>query len=281
MTDNSSSPSPSPSLSQVLVADGPVRLEVRNAVAHVRLNRPDNANAMNLSLLEELRDALMHCHANPEVRAVLITGAGRHFCAGGDVREFAAQASHLEPYLRRATALLHEATSLMINLHAPVIAAVHGNAAGGGGIGLVCSSDLVIAAESASFFQAVARVGMVPDAGSTVSLTRFIGQRRALELALTDRALTANEALTLGLINEVVPDEKLFERASEIADRLAHGPTRALAASKRLIWQAAGRSIEAAYVEEARTQSQLGATTDAHEGLAAVIERREPVFTGE
>ncbi|MHB8693660.1 MAG: enoyl-CoA hydratase/isomerase family protein [Solirubrobacteraceae bacterium] len=263
-----------------LAASDPVRLELRGSVAHVQLNRPQAANAMNLELLDGLRAALLTCHGDRRVRAVLLTGAGANFCAGGDVREFAAQRTNLDAHLRNATALLHAATTTMINLQAPVITAVQGHAAGGGGIGLVCSSDIVLAGESARFIQGAIRVGMVPDAGSTVTLTRLIGQRRALELALTNRALDAQEALALGLINEVVPDAGLAARALELAEDLAQGPTRALAAAKRLIWHGAGRSIEDAYVEEARTQAELGATSDALEGLAAVIERREPHFAG-
>ncbi len=255
----------------------PVLLDIDGDVARVRLNRPQASNALDTELLKVLHETLTEC---VEARAVLLSGEGRNFCAGGDVKAFAAQGERLPEYLREATDWLGKCTSALIRHPAPVIAAVRGYAAGGGGLGLVCASDLVLAAESARFVLGATRVGMAPDAGASVSLVQLVGLRRAMELALTNRVLLADEALELGLINRVVPDAQLDAEADALAHELAAGPTKALAATKRLIWDGLGAQLEERLADEGRTVSELGATADAREGLSAVIERREPRFTG-
>jgi len=157
---------------------------------------------------------------------------------------------------------------------------VHGYAAGGGGFGLVCASDLVVAGESARFLLGATRVGMAPDAGGSVTLAQLVGLRKAMEIALTNPTLTAAEALEIGLITRVVPDDAVLDEGRALARELADGPTRALAATKRLLWDGLGATVEARLPEESRTVSELSGTEDAREGLAAVIERREPKFVG-
>jgi 2-(1,2-epoxy-1,2-dihydrophenyl)acetyl-CoA isomerase len=255
-----------------------VLLELDRGVARLRLNRPEAANALDVELLRALEHAVRSCRGDRRVRAVLLSGEGRNFCAGGDVHAFAAAGERLPEYLRKATAHLQAAAGGLLELEAPVIALVQGYAAGGGGFGLVCAADLVLAGQSARFMLGATRVGMAPDAGLSVTLSRIIGHRRALELALTDRELSATEALELGLVTRVVPDARLREDGDALARRLADGPTLALAATKRLLWEGISASIEDALREEARTVSALGATADAREGLAAVIERRPPRF---
>jgi 2-(1,2-epoxy-1,2-dihydrophenyl)acetyl-CoA isomerase len=248
----------------------PVRLDIEQGVAHVRLNRPEASNALDLELLGALHGALTDCQ---EARAVLITGEGRNFCAGGDVKAFAAQGENLPDYLAEATDWLARCASALINLRAPVVTAVQGYAAGGGGVGLVCASDLVIAADSARFLLGATRVGMAPDAGATVTLAQIIGFRRAMELALTNRELDAREALALGLVNRVVPDGELAREATLLARALAAGPTEALGATKRLLWQGLGASVEDRLADEVRAVSELGGTAAARNALQAVIER--------
>jgi 2-(1,2-epoxy-1,2-dihydrophenyl)acetyl-CoA isomerase len=172
------------------------------------------------------------------------------------------------------------ATSALIGLNAPVIAAVHGYAAGGGGFGLVCAADLVVAAESAKFMSAAVRVGMAPDAGSTVTLTQLVGLRQAMKILLTNPTLSAAEALEIGVVTEVVPDDELAPRVRELADELAAGSPLALAATKRLVWAGVGATVHERLPEEARTVSELSGTADSLEGLAAVLERRDPTFLG-
>jgi len=266
---------------EVLIGDGPVLLELEPAgVARVRMNRPEAANGMNVELLRGLHEAIMRCHGDPRVRVVVLSGAGKNFCAGGDVRTFASKGEALPDYLREATSWLQLAAAALVQLGAPVIAQVQGFAAGGGGFGLVCAADLVVAAESARFFSGAVRVGMAPDAGTTVTLTQLVGLRQAQRILLTNPTLTAAEARDLGVITEVVPDDELGKRVDELAAELAGGAPRALAATKRLVWAGVGATLAERLPEEARTVSELSGSADAREGLAAVIERRAPTFTG-
>jgi len=263
-----------------LIASGPTLLDLHDGIARLTLNRPDAANGLDIDMLEGLHAAIQHCIAEPRVRVVLLTGNGANFCAGGDVHAFASQGEDLPYYIRRATGLLQEVIAALIHLDAPVIAAVHGYTAGGGGLGLVCASDLVIAAESAKFLAGATRVGMAPDAGLSVTLPRLVGARKAAEMLLFNPTMTAAEALELGLINRVVPDATLETAALEYAQRLAAGAPRALAATKRLLWSGVGLGVEAAMPEESRTVADLCRTEDVREGLAAVIEKRAPRFAG-
>lgn len=264
-----------------LIESGPVLLDLdEGGVARLRLNRPQASNGMDVPLLRALHGAVMRMHGTPGVRAVLLSGEGPNFCAGGDVKTFAAKGTGLPAYLREATSWLQNAVSALIQLEAPVVASVHGFAAGGGGFGLVCAADLVVAGESARFLAGATRVAMAPDAGVSVTLTRLVGLRKAMEIVLTNPVLTAAEALELGLITRVVADEALGKESLDLARTLAAGAPRANAAAKRLIWDGLGASVQARLGEEARTVADLSGTADAREGLAAVIERRPASFTG-
>jgi 2-(1,2-epoxy-1,2-dihydrophenyl)acetyl-CoA isomerase len=161
-----------------------------------------------------------------------------------------------------------------------VVTVVQGFAAGGGGLGLVCASDIVIAARSAKFFSGAVRVGMAPDGGSSVTLAQLVGLRQALRILLTNPTLDAEEAAAIGLITDVVDDDALSSEAARIADDLAAMPPLALSATKRLVWAGVGAPVEARLAEESRVVSELSGTADALEGLRAVIERRAPKFTG-
>jgi 2-(1,2-epoxy-1,2-dihydrophenyl)acetyl-CoA isomerase len=258
----------------------PVLLSVHEGVARLQLNRPQASNGLDVTLLKALHAALMRCHADPAVRVVLFTGAGPNFCAGGDVKDFASKGAGLPDYLREATSWLGICTQTLISLTAPVVTLVQGFAAGGGGIGLVCASDIVIASESARFMSGATRVGMAPDGGSTVTLARLIGHRKAMEFVLTNPTYTATQAFEAGLVTRVVADEALAAHGEQLAAKLAAGPSLALAATKRLMWAGLGRSVEQALPDESRSVSALSGTHDALEGLAAVIEKRKPVFEG-
>ncbi|WP_127479321.1 enoyl-CoA hydratase/isomerase family protein [Nocardioides pantholopis] len=264
-----------------LIAEGPVLLDIdEQGIARVTLNRPEASNGVDVPTLKALHAAILRCHAEPSVRVVLLGGAGRNFCAGGDVNTFAAKGEDLPEYLREATAWLQIATSAMIQLKAPVVAVVQGFAAGGAGFGFVCAADLVIAADDARFFSGAVRVGMAPDAGTSVTLSRIVGLRRALDILLTNPTLSADEALSLGIISRVVPADELQARAQDLAATLASQAPLALAATKRLVWGGLGSGVEERLAEEARVVSELSGTADAREGLAAVIERRPPTFSG-
>jgi 2-(1,2-epoxy-1,2-dihydrophenyl)acetyl-CoA isomerase len=263
-----------------LIGSGPVLLSLEDGVGRLVLNRPEASNGMDVPFLRGLYDAIMTAHGQPELRVLLITGEGPNFCAGGDVKTFASKGDALPDYLREATSWLQVCVQGLLGLQAPVIAAVHGFAAGGGGFGLVCASDLVLAAESAKFMSGATRVGMAPDAGSSVTLPQIVGVRKAMEIFLTNPTLTAAEALGIGLITRVVPDADLLDEALAVARALAAGAPKAQAATKRLVWSGIGARVEAQLPEEARTVAELSGTADAREGLAAVIERRPPAFGG-
>jgi len=266
---------------EVLVGEGPVRLELHaDGVAHLRLNRPDAANGLNVELLRALHEAVLRIHGDGRVRAVLLSGEGKHFCAGGDVHTFLSKGEALPDYIRVATALLQLATAALIRLNPPVVAAVQGFAAGGGGMGLVCSSDFVVAGESTRFLAGATRVAMVPDAGVSVTLTQLVGFRRAMEILMLNPTLTAAEAKEIGLITRVVADEQLMDEAWSLARQLAAGAPAALANTKRLLWNGIGEGVEAAMPEENHIQALLSGMADAREGLSAVIEKRAPRFTG-
>jgi 2-(1,2-epoxy-1,2-dihydrophenyl)acetyl-CoA isomerase len=261
--------------------DAPVTLQTdADGIARLRLNRPGASNGLTVELLKALHEAILACHADPAVKVVLLTGEGRNFCAGGDVKTFESKGEALPDYLREATAWLQLATAALIQLRVPVVTAVQGFAAGGGGLGLVCASDIVVAARSAKFFSGAVRVGMAPDGGSSVTLTQLVGLRQALRILLTNPTLTATEAADIGLITEVVEDDDLTARAEALATELVALPRRALWANKRGVWSGVGQSVEQRLAEEARTVSELSGTADSLEGLRAVIERRAPKFVG-
>ena len=262
------------------ITEGPVLLDVSDGIARIRLNRPDAANAVDAELLRVLHEAVLLCHADPTVRVVILSGEGRNFCAGGDVKTFASKGEDLPDYLREATAWLQLATAAIIQLKAPVIAQVQGFAAGGAGFGFVCAADLVVAAEGAKFFSGAVRVGMAPDAGTTVTLARIVGLRRAMDILLTNPTLTAAEALSLGLVTRVVADDNLGSAVDALAADLAAQPPLGLSATKRLVWEGLGAGVAERLPEEARVVSELSGTADSREALAAVIERRAGVYEG-
>lgn len=266
---------------RTLVGDGLVLLDLdEDGVGRLRLNRPEASNGMDVPFLRALYDALMAAHGEPGLRVLLVTGEGPNFCAGGDVKTFASKGDALPDYLREATSWLQISVQALLSLRAPVVAAVHGFAAGGGGFGLVCAADIVLAGASARFLAGATRVGMAPDAGVSVTLPQLVGLRRALHITLTNPTLSAAEALDMGLVTGVVPDAELHDEALDLARALAAGAPLALAAAKRLMWSGLGARVEAQLPEEARTVAELSGTADAREGLAAVIERRAPRFTG-
>ncbi|HLY53794.1 MAG TPA: enoyl-CoA hydratase/isomerase family protein, partial [Steroidobacteraceae bacterium] len=248
------------------------------AVALVRLNRPEHSNTLNLQMAMDLLAAAMTCGRNAAVRAVVLTGAGAHFCFGGDLRAVPARELSLDNHIRELTTYLHAAISHFVRMDAPVIAAVNGTAAGAG-VGLVAMADLALAARGSKFNLAYTAVGLSPDAGTSFLLPRIVGVKRAMELLLLNRALSAGEALSWGLVNEVVADELLLERAVELAERVARGPATAYGATKRLIAQSLG-AFESQMVLESETIAAQAGSADAVEGVGAFLERRPPRFPG-
>ncbi len=256
-----------------------LRLEVIDGIAHLTLNRPDAANALNLEMSQELYDAALLCDEDPGVRAVLIDATGKMFCGGGDLKTFAARTDDLGVLLKQMTTYIHGAVSLLARMDPPVITAVQGSAAGGG-LGLVFGADLVIAAESARFTMAYTRAALSPDASTSFFLPRLIGLRRALDLTLTNRTLSAREALEWGIVSRVVADAELPAAAQALAKEMADGPTRAFGAAKRLLRQSFDDSLETHLQSESRTIAERSHDAESREGIAAFLEKRPARYRG-
>lgn len=257
-----------------------VLLDISDGIARVVMNRPDTSNGLDVPFMRDLHEAIMACHRHPDVRVVILRGEGKNFSGGGNVKDFLAQGENLPHYLREATSWLQLIVTALHRLSAPVIAGVHGFAAGGGGLGLVCAADIVIGTQNSHYVSGVARVGMAPDAGVSVTLAQLVGLRLAQEMLLTNRALSASEALECGLITKVVPDEELLDAVDAAARQIAASPPLAMAGIKRLLWEGLGSSVASRLSEEARTVAELSGTSDSWEGLVAVVEKRAPSFRG-
>jgi 2-(1,2-epoxy-1,2-dihydrophenyl)acetyl-CoA isomerase len=253
-----------------------LRVEVQGGVAHLTLTRAEAANTMNLQFGREFLAAAQALQADRRVRAVLLSGEGRNFCFGGDLKGMVASGGDLAAYLSELTTALHAGLAHLVRMDAPVIAAVKGSAAGAG-LGLVLASDLAIAGRSAKFTPAYTGVGLTPDAGCTFLLPRAVGYKRAMELFLTNRVLSAEEALDWGLVNQVVDDDKVDETAAALALRLASGPTGAYGGVKRLLGEAEP-GLESQLGRESRSIAGRGAGSEGREGIAAFLEKRPPRF---
>jgi 2-(1,2-epoxy-1,2-dihydrophenyl)acetyl-CoA isomerase len=261
-----------------------VEVETRGAVAIITLNRPGNGNAISLQVAMDLLAAALTCSRNPAVRAVVLTGAGQNFCFGGDLRAAMNKADNAGAYLQELTTYLHGAISHFVRMNPPVIAAVNGTAAGAG-MGLVLMADLAVSAAGAKFNMAYTAVGLTPDGGTSFLLPRAVGSRRAMEMILLNRALTAQEALDWGLVNQVVPvaellpDAEVLPKSLEIAERLASSATRAFGRTKRLVAESLG-ALERQMVLESETIVAQAGSTEGLEGVTAFLEKRKPSFTG-
>lgn len=255
-----------------------LRLEVADAIATVTLDRPDALNALTVTMKQELLAAFRAIARNRAVRAVVLTGAGRAFCAGQDLKE------RLEPDAAPLAVELRERYNPIIRamraMDQPIVGAVNGVAAGAGA-SLAFACDIRLAAEGASFLLAFGRIGLVPDSGATWFLPRLVGPAKAAELALLGGPLSAADAERFGLVARVLPADALAEEARGTATRLAELAPRALALTKRALQRSWSVDLDAALEDEAFRQGIAGATADHAEGLAAFLGKRPPRFTGE
>ncbi|WP_436845612.1 enoyl-CoA hydratase/isomerase family protein [Streptomyces shenzhenensis] len=257
-----------------------IRHEVRDGVSRITLDRPEVLNALTPELRDRVVTLLAEASADPDVRAVVLTGTGRGFCAGADLRGGAAGGERVAGDVARLLRLgAQRLIAAVLDCEKPVLAAVNGTAAGlGAHLALAC--DLVLAAESARFIEVFVRRGLVPDGGGAYLLPRLVGPQRAKELMLFGDALGAADAARLGLVNRVVPDGELAATADRWAARLAAGPTRALALTKQLVNASLDADRATAFAAEATAQEINMTTRDAQEGLTAFTNHHKPEFTG-
>jgi len=252
-----------------------IRVEHADGVATITLNRPESLNALNAPMRRELLTAFKGLARDDAVRAVVLTGEGRGFCSGADLRGGSGE----REFRRVLTTEYNPLIRAIRELPRPVVAAVNGVAAGAG-VSLALACDLVLAAEDARFIQAFVKIGLVPDSGSTRTLVRTLGRHRAAQLMFSGEPLSAPDAHAAGLVNRVVPAAELAAAAREEAQRLAAAPTRAIAYAKRLINAAEDADLDAQLAAEAAYQELAGRTEDHAEGVAAFGEKREPRFLG-
>lgn len=246
-------------------------------VAVVTLNRPEVYNAFTLAMVRELRARLEELTADDSIGAIVLTGAGKAFCSGGDVAEMFDNVHRAEQHFLDLTADHHAVVTILVAGPKPVVCALNGIAAGGG-FGLALCGDIRIASGAARFKPAYFKLGVAPDGGSTWLLPRLVGFTRAQELLFHDRVVAAEEALALGLVHEVVPVARLMERAMAEAQALARGPSFALAAGKRLMADTTSNDLAKQLALERRLNSQSGGTAEFREGAKAFKEKREPRF---
>jgi 2-(1,2-epoxy-1,2-dihydrophenyl)acetyl-CoA isomerase len=254
--------------------------DVKDHVAHITLNRPEALNAISREWAWDLMHAILQCDEDPAVRAIVISGAGNHFCAGGDLKSFISQGKDLPLHIKEVTTYLHAAVSRMVRMKAPVIAAVHGYAVGAG-MSLALACDFVLAARSARFSVAYTRVGLTPDGSMSYFLPRTVGLKKAIELTLTNQMLTAEEAFALGIITRVVSGEELLTQAAQLAAQLASGPSKSFGAAKRLMRTGWNETLETQMENESQVIAEITRTQDTQEGIAAFVEKRTPKYKGE
>jgi 2-(1,2-epoxy-1,2-dihydrophenyl)acetyl-CoA isomerase len=257
-----------------------IRYDVDQGVATIRLDRPDAGNTIDLALAEDFYEAVFRAAGDPGVRAILVGGAGRSLSAGGDLAMFAGlDAGELPRRLRQMIDVWHLALERLTRIDPPVVCAVRG-AAAGGGLGLLHAADVVVAAEDSKFALGYAAIGLASDGGNTWFLPRLVGLRRAQQLMLLNKVLTGPEALDWGLVTEIVPAAEVEDRARQLAQQLAAGPTQAFGRMKRLLRESWTTDLPGQFSAETAQMAGAGASDDAAEGIAAFMAKRRPTFYG-
>jgi len=256
----------------------PVLCTMEDGVATVQLNRPTVLNAVNEEMLAALCELLRSLHTEPAVRAVLLTGSGRGFCSGAELRNLEALVN-VRDIGETLRTLFHPVIREMRTLPKPIVVAVNGVAAGSG-MSIALAGDIILGSEAASFCAAYSKIGLIPDAGCTFFLPRIVGENRAKAMAMLAEPVDAQEAFRIGLLHKLLPCEHLISEARAMARQLARMPTTAFALIKRALDSNAGRALEDQLELEATLQSIAVQTDDFREGIAAFLNKRVPVFGG-
>ena len=249
-----------------------------STVATITLSRPDAANGLNAQMASELKRVAQECDSRDDIRVVILTAAGRFFCAGGDIKEMSSHGDAVALRIKSLADDLHMAISTFSRMPKPLIIAVNGTAAGAG-FSLAVSGDLVMASENAKFTMAYTKAGLSPDGSSSYFLPRLIGLRRTQDLMFTNRVLSAQEAYEWGLVTRVLPQDDLLKTARELAEELARGAPRSNAAIKALLRTSFTNGLETQMEIEGRKISACAGSPDGREGIEAFIEKRAPKFS--
>ncbi len=254
-----------------------IQLDYQDRIAILRLNRPDKANGLNVQMASELAHASRRLSQDSRVKALVLTGSGSFFCAGGDIKAMSGFGEDVAVGLKGIADDLHQAISNLSRMPAPLIVAVNGTAAGAG-MSLAAIGDLVLASEKAKFTMAYSKIGLSPDGSSSYFLPRLIGLRKTQELMFTNRVLSAEEAVDWGLINRVVAHDELLDEANKFAQQFAAGSLNSNAAIKALLLHSYSNQLEAQMELESRSIAACSAAADGVEGVSAFLDKRSPEF---
>ncbi|MGE8205038.1 enoyl-CoA hydratase-related protein [Heyndrickxia sp. NPDC080065] len=249
--------------------------EVKNRVAWLTLNRPEKLNAFNEQMKIEVKEALKEAAKNTEVRSIVITGAGRAFCAGQDLQSVKEDTDYGDLLRKYYNPMVQQ----MASIEKPIIAAINGTAAGAG-LSLALACDFRLASEKSSYIEAFIHVGLVPDSGNMYYLPRIVGHAKALELAILGEKISANEAKNVGLVTQVISVESWDEEVTAFAEKLASMPTKTIGLIKRYLNQSWDSNLQEVLEKEAYAQKIAGQSSDHKEGIAAFLEKRKPLFKG-
>jgi 2-(1,2-epoxy-1,2-dihydrophenyl)acetyl-CoA isomerase len=259
------------------VNETPILFETTDAVARIVLNRPEVGNAIDLAMARALHDAAIRCQADPAIRCVVLTGAGRLFCAGGDVTAMRSQGGQPDALLSTMAGTLHMAMARFARMDKPLLVLVNGPAAGAG-FSLALSGDVVLSARSAHFTAAYGAIGLTPDGGMSWLLPRLVGLRKAQEIILTNRRVAADEAAAIGLVTRTIDDDALAAQGAAMAAQLANAAVRAVGSARALLRDSFETPLETQMEREVDAISRAGLSPEHAEGLAAFLERRAPRF---
>lgn len=256
-----------------------LKFTINDNIATITLSRPDNANALNYKMAEELHEISIACCTNPEIRCVVLTGEGKIFCAGGDLHQFKEAGDEKEALLLRMATILHAAVIRFTNMDAPLVIALNGTA-GGGGFSMMLAGDMVVASNKAKLVSAYTASGLTPDGSSTFFLAKHIGLLRAKELMFTNRVLTAQEGKDWGLVNLVVEPDELMNEAMNLAKSFARGPTKSYGRLKRMLQTAFSDPMESQLEKETQGIASMMTTRDGPHGLESFLNKQKPEFQG-